>query len=296
MRIVIRPLLWLKGITLALSTLLVASPAYSCGGILDVKCNLESGGMSPKNIEKQTGKVLKDGTDTATKAVQDVANAVNELQANLLTGPVLEQAIRASRDTAKNGAMPIPPEIRRQLTGYASEESMNLVLYKVGDNGFLNLARLLEQGGTAAAVTLIDVVVFRGQSDADDVALWAHELTHVDQYRDWGLRSFAVRYTRNANSVEDEAYAKGDGYYAWAQRSGPSTTIPTPVPPPPPPPPIFVSNPPVMRSGTMVSGCGCWGATTGFISDLRCASGRSMAVACQGFCPGGGAPYGWMCQ
>jgi Domain of unknown function (DUF4157) len=97
---------------------------------------------------------------------------------------------------------------------------MNRVRYKIGDNGFANLAHLLEQGGAAAAVTLIDVVVFRGPSEAADPAMWAHELTHVDQYRDWNVHSFAVQYTRNWRGVEDPAYAKGNGYQAWAANRG----------------------------------------------------------------------------
>ena len=96
---------------------------------------------------------------------------------------------------------------------------MNRVRYKIGDNGFANLAHLLEQGGAASAVTLIDVVVFRGPSEAADLSTWAHELTHVDQYRDWGVHSFAVQYARNWHSVEDPAYAKGNGYQAWAAKT-----------------------------------------------------------------------------
>jgi hypothetical protein len=96
---------------------------------------------------------------------------------------------------------------------------MSRVRYKVGDNGFANLAHLLEQGGVASAVTLIDVVVFRGPSEASDPSVWAHELTHVDQYRDWGVHSFAVQYARNWRGVENPAYAKGNGYQAWAATS-----------------------------------------------------------------------------
>jgi hypothetical protein len=154
---------------------------------------------------------------------QGIANALNELQASVLTGPTLERAITESRNTAINGAMPIPPDVRRDLTGYASADSMNRVRYKVGDNGFANLAHLLEQGGVASAVTLIDVIVFRGPTEAADRSTWAHELTHVDQYRDWGVHSFAVQYARNWRSVEDPAYAKGNGYEAWAANNGGGT-------------------------------------------------------------------------
>jgi hypothetical protein len=153
---------------------------------------------------------------------QGIANALNELQASLLTGPTLERAIIESRNTAINGSMPIPPQIRQILTGYASDDSMNRVRFKIGDSGFFNLARLLEQGGAASAVTLIDVVVFRGPTEAGDPSIWAHELTHVDQYQAWGVHSFAVQYTRNWQSVENPAYAKGNGFAAWLEQQGTS--------------------------------------------------------------------------
>jgi hypothetical protein len=151
-------------------------------------------------------------------------------------GAGLEQWIIASHNTAINGSMPIPPEIRQALTGYASEDSMNRVRFKIGDSGFINLARVLEQGGYAQAVTLIDVVVFRGPSEASDPATWAHELTHVDQYQQWGVHSFAVQYAKDWQSVEDPAYAKGSNYWQWAQQNGVQQTdaggnaLPPPLP------------------------------------------------------------------
>jgi hypothetical protein len=187
--------------------LVPVSSSFACGGILDALCNLQNGGLSPGNIQTQV-----------QKAGQDVANALNELQAGAVTGPALQQAIVASRNTAINGAMPIPPDMRAQLTGYASEDSMNRVRYKIGDPGFVNLARLLEQEGLASAVTLIDVIIFRGPSEAADPALWAHELTHVDQYQAWGVQNFAVSYARDARSVENPAYDKQNGYWPWRQQ------------------------------------------------------------------------------
>jgi hypothetical protein len=205
-----------------------SSNGFACGGIFDAGCNLTHGGMSPGNILRQTQKAGQDTVNTVAKAQQDVANALNELQASLLTGPTLEQAIIASHNTAINGAVPIPPNVRRALTGYASEDSMNRVRYKIGDSGFANLAHLIEQGGKADAVTLIDVVIFRGPSEANDLSTWAHELTHVDQYRDWGVHSFAVQYTRNWRSVEDPAYAKGNGFDAWYAQH--QASIPNEIP------------------------------------------------------------------
>jgi hypothetical protein len=146
------------------------------------------------------------------------SGAINKLQAGSLTGPALEQAIITSRNTAINGSMPIPPQIRQQLTGYASEDSMNRVRFKIGDNGFVNLARLLEAGNPATAVTLIDVVIFPNGNLAASPSLWAHALLHVDQYAAWGVHSFALQYARSPNSVEAPAYAKENGYEAWLQQ------------------------------------------------------------------------------
>ncbi|UCI23976.1 DUF4157 domain-containing protein [Mesorhizobium sp. B2-8-5] len=165
-------------------------------------------------------KAAQDAANATKTAVQAVADALNELQANVLTGPALEHAIRASRNSAIKGSMPIPPEIQKRLKGYSTKDSMKVVRYKIKDKGFVNLARLLEQGGFADAVTLIDVVVFRGPGEAADPSIWAHELKHVEQYQAWGVRRFAIRYARNSGSVENPAYAKGNGFLAWQRSKG----------------------------------------------------------------------------
>ncbi|NTB05816.1 DUF4157 domain-containing protein [Agrobacterium tumefaciens] len=294
------------------TSVIYSTSTLACGGIFDIKCNLENGGLSPGNIIKQTQKAGGDVANAAQKAGQDVANALNELQANVLSGPALEQAIIASRNTAINGAMPIPPNIRQQLSGYASEDSMNRVRYKIGDNGFVNLARLLEQGGLASAVTLIDVIVFRGPSEAADPALWAHELTHVDQYRD-GTHSFAVRYTRNWQTIENPAYEKGNNFANWQASNGSTNAarmtnragrgnmnngggwgnINT------------QNQPPMMQvalglqSGTGMVACGCYGFGPTVAAEPRCASGAVRAQMCPGMCPGPAgpyAPYGYVCH
>ena len=161
-----------------------------------------------------------------------VGPALNEAKAQA-AGNALEQWIIASHNTAISGSMPIPPQIRQALTGYASEDLMNRVRYKIGDNGFANLAGAIEKGGFAAAVTLIDVIVFRGPSEANNPSIWAHELTHVDQYRDWGVHSFAIQYARDYNGVENPAYGKGNGYWAWAQQHQGAVGLSPVVPPHP---------------------------------------------------------------
>ena len=80
--------------------------------------------------------------------------------------------------------------------------------YRVGDEVVLNAGNTLLRNPDVNAVTLIDVIVFRHEEDArDNVALWAHELKHVEQYLDWGVAEFAWRYTQDFRAVERPAYA-----------------------------------------------------------------------------------------
>lgn len=139
---------------------------------------------------------------------QGAEHLKNELRGQVVGNP-LEAWFNASRNTAVNGAMPIPANIRQALTGFSDQDAMNRVRFRIQDNGALNLAHIIQQWRLydVTAVTLIDVVIFRGPTEASDVCLWAHELVHVTQFRDWGTHNFAISYARNPNSVEDPAYA-----------------------------------------------------------------------------------------
>ncbi|MGY2843384.1 hypothetical protein ACVIWU_006740 [Bradyrhizobium sp. USDA 4509] len=165
------------------------------------------------------------------QVIQIVADAINALQSQTLTGPLLANAIQASRDSAYGQAMPIPQEMRWALVGYASQDSLDRVRYKIGDNGFANLARLIEQGGQASAVTLVDVIIFRGPTEANDPSLWAHELTHVDQYASMTVQGFAAAYTQDYRALEDPAYAKQAGWQAWYDASHQQANTPPPPQP-----------------------------------------------------------------
>ncbi|HSG65666.1 MAG TPA: DUF4157 domain-containing protein, partial [Gammaproteobacteria bacterium] len=63
----------------------------------------------------------------------------------------------------------------------------------------------LFQLGAVRAVTLDNVILFAGADEASDATLWAHELYHVMQYRDWGIEGFAARYLADHRTVEHEA-------------------------------------------------------------------------------------------
>ncbi|MFV2946355.1 MULTISPECIES: DUF4157 domain-containing protein [Pseudomonas] len=114
-----------------------------------------------------------------------------------------------SRDTAQaKGVEPIPLDIRAQLEPWYDFQVLDAARYQVGDAQQLDAAGAFLQNPDVAAVTLVDVIVFRNAEDArDNVALWAHELKHVQQYQEWGVDGFATRYTRNYEAVEAPAYA-----------------------------------------------------------------------------------------
>ena len=133
---------------------------------------------------------------------------------------VFEAALQQSRDTARQGGTkPVPPSIRAALKGFYDDDTLNRASFAVGDSATVDVATLALSYGDAVAVTLIDTVVFKSADDAsNNTVLWAHELTHIQQFRDWGLHGFATRYLRNWNDVENEAYAKADEFARWRER------------------------------------------------------------------------------
>lgn len=120
----------------------------------------------------------------------------------------LEAWLLQSRQAAlRAGTEPIPLMIRAQLAAFYDEALLDSVRFRVGITDEMDAATVMLQNPDVQAVTLVDVVVFRDAgAAADDATLWAHELWHVQQYREWGTDGFAQRYTRDFQSVEGPAY------------------------------------------------------------------------------------------
>ena len=120
----------------------------------------------------------------------------------------LEAWLLQSRQVAlRAGTEPIPLMIRAQLAPFYDEALLDSVRYRVGITDEMDAATVMLQNPDVQAVTLVDVVMFRDAgAAAEDAALWAHELWHVQQYREWGTDGFAQRYTRDFQSVEGPAY------------------------------------------------------------------------------------------
>ena len=128
---------------------------------------------------------------------------------NQLAASNLQRWLEVSRNSASlQGVEGIPLHIRAALESYYDLQVLDAVRYQVGNGVALNAANTMLQNPDVNAVTLLDIIVFRHAEDAqNNVALWAHELKHVQQYQQWGAAQFASNYTRDYRSVEAPAYA-----------------------------------------------------------------------------------------
>jgi len=129
-----------------------------------------------------------------------------------LLGPSLTSAIRQGRDHAYPHGQRIPKAIRGALAPFFSPAVLQKVRYSTAWQDATAQATLYSVllGSGANAVTLIDVIIFRDEQHAADPVLWAHELTHVEQYDRLGVEAFAVQYLQQAWVLEREASAKAE--------------------------------------------------------------------------------------
>lgn len=213
-----------------------------------------------------------------------IPNSRTDIAIGTLTGPTLAKWIKESRNSARNGAQPIPPEMRELVEGYAPDKVLDRARYRIGDNGIVNLARASEHIGDAAAVTLDYVIVFKNSDYAENPGIWVHELTHVDQYAQKGVDEFANEYVTNYKSIENPAYAAEDNYWNSIQNQ----------------------SPPASESGDLEPGwiaapCGCYGPVPTVRDEPRCTSGKMSPVLmfCNDLCPsptGSYQSYHYRCQ
>ena len=125
-------------------------------------------------------------------------------------GPVLADTIRRGRDHAATTARAMPPAIRRKLAPFFSAALLKKVRYSTDwqytttESALYSL--LLAAG--AHAVTLGNVIIFRDTQHAANPVLWAHELTHVEQYERLGIAVFAAQYLELGWQMEQEAMIK----------------------------------------------------------------------------------------
>lgn len=135
-------------------------------------------------------------------------NMPQEVQEALLdsAAQALATAIRESRRQALDrGADPIPPRIRVALEPYFATEILDKARWTMA--GGISLDGMIKHWFYLdGAVTVGEVVAFSDATDAqEDLELWAHELTHVNQYEELGIEAFAFQYVRDFNNMESQA-------------------------------------------------------------------------------------------
>jgi hypothetical protein len=136
-----------------------------------------------------------------------------------IAAPALAMWLTLARaEAATADTQPIPPHIREQLLRWYDPSVLDAARYKVSDNGQFSAATAMLQNPDVGAVTLIDIILFRDAQTAEqNVALWAHELKHVQQFQEWGVQGFAQRYTQDFNAVEAPAYAVQGEVRRWVR-------------------------------------------------------------------------------
>ena len=147
--------------------------------------------------------------------------AALETGIDVLSG-ALANALQRSRDQARQaGTLPIPPHIRAALLTQYPPGLLDGIEYRVGVAEEATVQSYSIRFGDALAVATIDTITFATAFDAtNNLGVWAHEVTHVQQFRAWGLDEFARRYVVDHASVESEAYAEAAAFRAAYDRGG----------------------------------------------------------------------------
>lgn len=151
------------------------------------------------------------------KNPDEIVETLKNPVAGVLGMPVA-LAIADGRNTAlKKGVYPIPEEIKAELLMYFDESLLNSVRYTVGSSIFSGVTQGLALKVGANAITLGNVIAFKrtGANGSENSAIWAHEMIHVRQYKEYGLSKFAAILTldgfKNRNSaIEKPAYRFDD--------------------------------------------------------------------------------------
>jgi hypothetical protein len=124
-----------------------------------------------------------------------------------IAAATLANGLQHSRDAARAaGTRPMPPGIREGLLPWFPAELLDSIEYRVGAPEEASVPALSIRYGDAIAVAVIDTIIFTNPDDArTNLVLWAHEVQHVAQFRDWGVYAFAREYIRDHQAVERPA-------------------------------------------------------------------------------------------
>lgn len=214
----------MKSIAVAsvLCALVGNSPAFAGGFLADIVSgagNIIAPGSDMGKPLDDLNRELKENVPIYGTVEEGASGAVRNVAREFTVetaGPALAGMIEVSRqDALRGGVSDVPPDIRNVLGSYFKHDVASGVRYRIGQGGDLALASNAFRYGDAVAITLGDIIVFRDHDAASDLAIWAHEMNHVIQYRNWGMLDFAKRYVRDHGAVENEAYSLQENFINW---------------------------------------------------------------------------------
>ena len=175
---------------------------------------------------------VEQGRQAAEATARNAARqAEQELRSRRLPAevvPALATTIRLTRDRAWSaGVRPAPANVVKALSPYFSAATLNQVRWRTPMAQPSMSGLLVHWYFREGAVTLSDVILFSDAGLAQDPGCWAHELTHVEQYRRYGVDGFARRYVNDWESLEREARQRATRIRAELRR-GPVQPRPSP--------------------------------------------------------------------
>ncbi|MCM2567086.1 MULTISPECIES: eCIS core domain-containing protein [Janthinobacterium] len=211
--------------------------------------------------------------------------------------PVATAMVSARNAVVTSGnANSMAPEIKAFLLRWHTPDLLDSVRWTSEWSALQNTlqAAQMQFNSNTRAITVLNAVIFRSDDDARDPALWAHEMLHVQQYKNWGVTGFAKQWVDNSSDggpVEAPAYARENearlllSSHAGNRALGVSAFYP----------PI----PQKLPSGWMLTSCQCWGSVSPAAQTGApvCQSGIAIPRACgpAGICGDGGAPWQTSC-
>jgi uncharacterized protein DUF4157 len=206
-------------VLLTITCLLIRSDAIAAGGLLGSE-------NEPVDLEIDVHQPVPAGEeapvldlDAANRIVRELAGTILGEDPSVLIAPSLASAIREAEASYEQTAKALPETIKRRLRALYSPELLERARWTVGRLE-INLPAAINQGMALFghehhAVTVGRTIVFSHEPElglelgGDALAWWAHELRHVEQYRDLGIDGFALAYVRDPAALERDADQMG---------------------------------------------------------------------------------------
>ncbi|NNC63463.1 MAG: DUF4157 domain-containing protein [Gammaproteobacteria bacterium] len=161
-------------------------------------------------------------TDSLVAAAAQLAALVGhryealDAEARAALTPALVVSLETFRDEAiARGVEPMPIEVLEAFDGHLPDDVLASVRWRIEPESLLIGWNVLQSG--MRAVTLDNLILFASAEEAANVKLWAHELYHALQYRQWGIEGFVEHYLVDRAAVEREAW---EFRWQWMKATG----------------------------------------------------------------------------